>query len=257
MTPRPFVVGGLLTLALMGGGCKTSTAAGRAPAPEPTLRTSSAELKAPEPQNAGAPKTTGRLLSSGLIIENFAGLSVAKDLKQTPSEVIDTGVFRHVRYLSYQTDRFELNIYGDPQHPAGVEVGVYAGKALTKQEVRGMMARILQLANDREVIEGLSLEKGKSVRDGLTFEVTPATDDDSFGGWWISIYDERALDRARYSDADLKRFTTEEPPPKQPAAENLAPHHKGKKGAAKPQRVYLEDNSRKNPESIAADSGAP
>ena len=52
------------------------------------------------------------------------------------------------------------------------------------------------------------LDADKKVRDGLTFEITPPTAEDAYGGWWVSVYDEKALDRSRASEDEMARITT-------------------------------------------------
>jgi hypothetical protein len=50
----------------------------------------------------------------------------ATDLKQIPATVIDKGILRNVPYVSYRCgELYEVNIYGDLDHPAGIEAGVY------------------------------------------------------------------------------------------------------------------------------------
>lgn len=247
MSPKSAVASGVLTMVLLGG-CPNP---GRSQVREqpaqpaaPAMKSTPAALSsapAPAPQR---PVTEGRLIDSGLIIETFATRFGKKDLKQVPSEVIDTGIFRYVPYLTYETSRGELNIYGDPQHPAGVEIGIYAGKASTKEELRNLMAGLLQQAADRELVHGLSLDEDKLERAGLTFEVTPPTADESYGGWWISIYDAAAINKARASDAELKTIAVEAPAQKdEPRSEPKKPARKAKE-AGTSDRVYIPDYSR-------------
>ena len=49
----------------------------------------------------------------------------ATDFRQIPATVIDNGVLRNVPYKSYNAAKdYEVNLYGDPQSPAGLEIGV-------------------------------------------------------------------------------------------------------------------------------------
>ncbi|HEY0095535.1 MAG TPA: hypothetical protein VGB96_14485 [Archangium sp.] len=247
MSPKSAVASGMLTMVLLGGCPNPGRSQLReqpAPPTAPALKTTTAALSSPPATRQ--PVTEGRLIDSGLIIETFATRFGAKDLKQIPSEVIDTGIFRYVPYLTYETARGELNIYGDPQHPAGVEIGIYAGKARTKEELRNLMAGLLQQAADRELVHGLSLDEDKLERAGLTFEVTPPTAEGSYGGWWISIYDAAAIDRARASDAELKTIAVEAPERKnEPPAETKKPARKSKETGTS-DRVYIQDYSRED-----------
>ncbi|QRK12444.1 hypothetical protein JQX13_21900 [Archangium violaceum] len=254
MNPKWVVASGLLTMSLLGGCPNPNRAQRREATPQPApqaMKSTPAPLSAPAASASSHPVTEGRLVDSGLIIETFAGKFGRKGLQQVPSEVIDNGILRYVPYLSYEAEQYQLNIYGDPQHPAAVEIGVYAGKDGTKQEVRSVMAGLLQKAADREVVHGLALEKDQLERAGLTFEVTPPTADDAFGGWWISIYDKSALDKARASTAEMKTITVSVPQPKPESA----PHQERKKvkRAKKPaggkktsDRVYIEDYTKKD-----------
>ncbi|HYO54855.1 hypothetical protein [Archangium sp.] len=246
MNPKSALASGLLTIALLGGCPNPSRSQLReqpAQPSAPALKSTSAPLSSisdPAPATRH-PVTEGRLINSGLIIENFATRLGAKDLKWVASEVIEMGIFRYVPYLSYETSLGELNIYGDPQHPAGVEIGVYAGKDSTKEEIRNLMARLLQKAADRELVHGLSLEEDKLERDGLTFEVTPPTADDAFGGWWISIYDVSAIEAARASVAEMKAIAVEAPRSENAArTETKKPARKARK-AGRSDRVYIKD----------------
>ncbi|WNG33473.1 hypothetical protein F0U60_07405 [Archangium minus] len=255
MNPKWVVASGLLTMSLLGGCPNPNRAqhreASSQPAP-PALKSTSAPLSsAPASSGSSHPVTEGRLVDSGLIIETFAGKFGRKGLQQIPSEVIENGILRYVPYLSYEAEQYQLNIYGDPQHPAAVEIGVYASKNSTKQEVRSVMAGLLQKAADRELVHGLSLEKDQLERAGLTFEVTPSTADDAFGGWWISIYDKSALDKARASTDEMKTITVSVPEPKSESAP-LQERRKAKR-AKKPSsgkkasdRIYIEDYTKKD-----------
>lgn len=250
MNPKWVIASGLLTMSLLGGCPNPNRAQRREASPQPApqaMKSTSAPLSsAPAASASNHPVTEGRLVDSGLIIETFAGKFGRKGLQQIPSEVIDNGILRYVPYISYEAEQYQLNIYGDPQHPAAVEIGVYASKDSTKEEVRSVMAGLLQKAADRELVHGLALKKDQLERDGLTFEVTPPTADDAFGGWWISIYDKSALDKARASTAEMKTITVSVPQPES------APHQERRK-AKKPaggkkasDRVYIEDYTKKD-----------
>jgi hypothetical protein len=241
------------------GGCRTvpEPKPNPTPAEGPTLRRDESALQStPAPAPAARPvqpTTEGRLANTGLIIDTFATRHWAKDLEQMPSSVIENGVFRFVPYLSYRADRFELNIYGDPQHPAGVEIGVYAGKEATKEEIRTLLAGLLQRPEDRELIRQLSLDEDELERAGLTFKVTPPTADDAYGGWWLSIYDVKAIDRARASDEDMRVITVTEPTgnPQAPAKT------KRSRRPSQSPRVYVPDYSREGDGYIRTDSEDP
>jgi hypothetical protein len=135
----------------------------------------------------------------------------ARGLKQIPSTVIDKGVLRHVPYTSYRAGDYELNVYGDPSAPCCFEIGVYGGlvgSAEAKKNCMDVVKAILTEAEDRKLLDSLKLDEDKLVREGITFEVTPPTAEDAYGGWWISIYDEAALERSRATPKELEKITT-------------------------------------------------
>jgi hypothetical protein len=134
----------------------------------------------------------------------------AADLEQIPATVIDTGVLRHVPYKSFRAGNFEINIYGDPDEPAGLEVGIYKSLVLSqraKNQCLEFMAAVLNDPADRDMLKSLQLKQDIRRRDRLTFEVTPETAEDAYGGWWISVYDSTALDRSRASPQELAAIT--------------------------------------------------
>ncbi len=135
----------------------------------------------------------------------------AKQLKQIPSTVIDNGVLRAIPYTSYRSGDYEVNVYGDPAAPVCVEVGVYDASVKSAAAHQACLAYINALLDeeaDRKALAGLKLQTGKAVRAGLTFEITPPDAPDAFNGWWISVYNEKLLDKARASDEEMKKITS-------------------------------------------------
>jgi hypothetical protein len=135
----------------------------------------------------------------------------ASNLKQIPATVIDKGIMRNVPYVSFRCgEDYEVNVYGDLDHPAGIEAGVYRnllGVGAAKSDCLKFISRLLSQAADREIVQGLVLDKDLRTRDGLTFEITPPFAEDAYRGWWVSAYSERAFNDARASEEDLKRIT--------------------------------------------------
>lgn len=135
----------------------------------------------------------------------------AKDLKQIPSTVIDKGVLRNVPYTSFRSGDYELNVYGDPAAPACFEIGVHntlLKSDAAKKNCLDVMTALLADAEDRKLLKSLKLDVDKKTRAGWTFEITPPTAEDAYGGWWISIYDEAILEKSRASEAELAKITT-------------------------------------------------
>jgi hypothetical protein len=132
-------------------------------------------------------------------------------LKQIPATVIDKGILRNVPYSSYRcVDDYEINIYGDPNDPAGIEAGV-SGKLLNDQQARhnciSLVRAVLGRSADKNMLDGLKLEQDLKTDDGFTFEITPPTVEDAYGGWWVSVYSEQKLSLSRASEAELKNIS--------------------------------------------------
>jgi hypothetical protein len=134
----------------------------------------------------------------------------ARDLKQIPSTVIDKGVLRDVPYTSYRAGEYELNVYGDPAAPAGFEIGIHGAllkSAAAKRNCFDLVAGLLDDPADRTLLASLKQDIDKKVRSGVTFEVTPETAEDAYGGWWVSVYSEALLDKSRATPQELAKIT--------------------------------------------------
>lgn len=135
----------------------------------------------------------------------------AKGLRQIPSTVIDTGVLKHVPYTSYRAGDYELNVYGDPESPACFEIGITGSLLASAEARRNCYEIVFAILNDSAAtsfLKSVKPEGDKRVRNGITYEITPPTAEDAYGGWWISIYSETLLDRSRASAAELAAITT-------------------------------------------------
>src|SRR4051812_25923776 len=58
------------------------------------------------------------------------------DLKQIPATVIEVGELASVPYLSFAGTDIELNVYGDPAKPAGIEVGTKSDSPEVRASVK-------------------------------------------------------------------------------------------------------------------------
>lgn len=135
----------------------------------------------------------------------------AKGLKQIPSTVIDKGVLKNVPYTSYRAGEYELNIYGDPDSPACFEIGVNGALVTSAEARRNCYEVVSAILNDPGAVaflKSLKPEGDKKGRGGITYEITPPTAEDAYGGWWISIYSETLLDKSRATDAEMAKITT-------------------------------------------------
>jgi hypothetical protein len=124
--------------------------------------------------------------------------------------VIDKGVLKNVPYTSYRSGDYELNVYGDPDAPACFEIGI-TGQLLKSPEAKRncyeIVSAILNDAASVAFLRTLNPEGDKKGRNGITFEITPPTAEDAYGGWWISLYSEPLLERSRASAEELKKIT--------------------------------------------------
>ncbi len=155
------------------------------------------------------PTGAGRLARWDHCLHVLSEQTWSHSLVQVPATVIDLGNFKNVPYFSHRSGDFELNVYGDPEHPACLEIGLHNGVA-NPAERRACLETITELLNnagDRQTLHDLNLEKGRVVKAGMVFEVTSPRDPDSYGGWWISVYDEQLLDRQRATVAELASIT--------------------------------------------------
>jgi hypothetical protein len=204
------------------------------------------ERKAPEPAAAAKPV---RLARWEKCLEVVASRPWAGALRQIPATVIDKGVLKNVPYMSHKSGLYEFNLYGDPDEPAGLEIGVYKELLKSdeaKKECLAVISLLLGDPKDVETLQSLHLAPAKKDREGLTFEVTPETAEDAYEGWWISVYDPKLLDEARASEEELKRITvSEEELAKEEAAERerLRKESANKKPASKAEpQAYIGFN---------------
>jgi hypothetical protein len=155
-------------------------------------------------------KSTNRLPTFKTFITLLNRQSWATNLEQIPATVIDNGMLRYVPYVSFRADDYEVNVYGDLARPAGVEVGVYRkllNDSSAKENCLKLITAALGQVADKQIVPSLKLEKDQKVSTGLTFEITPPTDPDSYQGWWISVYDEVKINKARASEEEMKRIS--------------------------------------------------
>lgn len=227
------------------------------------MRTLSLLLALVAGQDAARPLPTRAKVRSVVAFKSWA-----RDLRQIPSTVIDVGVLRDIPYTSYRSGGYEVNVYGDPAAPCCVEVGIH-GDLLSKPEAKkdclGLMNSLFEDPEDRKLLAALKLDVDKQERKGLTFEVTPPTAEDAYGGWWISVYDEPLLDASRATKEELKAISTtredvkkaeaaktENPLPVDPETEgkwsggDLEKARKLKDVPEEKQKVYAPSYTRKN-----------
>lgn len=168
-----------------------------------------------------------------------------RTLVEIPATLIDSGVFKNVPYKSFRVNRdIELNIYGDPENPAGVEIGIYGrrrGDAKLQTMLRNYLAGFLTTRGELRAMYSLPLSGGLARAEELTFETTPPSAPDANGAWWISAFNERALAKARLSGAEYARLT-------RPVSEVI--DHRGRLKAAHWSDAEMKKSARVDPDDV-------
>lgn len=150
-----------------------------------------------------------RLATLARALRWMAAQPWGEQLLQVPATVVRTGTLKNVPYVSLRSGNFEFNVYGDPDAPAGLEIGVYGNvnSSTSRRICAAALKAVLNDPKDRALIDALPMEGGQKERAGLVFEVTPPSAADAFGGWWLSVFDKDAVDAQRASDRELALIT--------------------------------------------------
>lgn len=134
-----------------------------------------------------------------------------RSVLEIPATMIDNGVFKNVPYKSFRVNNdIELNIYGDPADPAGIEMGIYGWKknnAKLRRTLRGYLAGFLTTREEIAALYSLDLNGGTAQAGNITLEITPANAPDAYGAWWISLFNPASLAEVRLSDAEYAKIT--------------------------------------------------
>jgi hypothetical protein len=158
-----------------------------------------------------------RIPSLGTALNLLLALPWVREVRQIPATVIGEGVFKNVPYVSFRcASDYEINVYGDPEHPVAIEIGIY--RSLLKQP--GSKDNCLEYVSGlfkegpiQQAVFSVKRTEDLIDADGHTVQVTPPEARDSQGGWWISVYAKSKLDAARASKADLSQITVPKTPP--------------------------------------------
>ncbi|MEO6845677.1 MAG: hypothetical protein ABI443_00315, partial [Chthoniobacterales bacterium] len=134
-----------------------------------------------------------------------------KLLEEIPATVIDNGDFKNVPYIAFRINsNMEVDIYGDPNDPAAISVGVYGHNSPNKElqhTCREFIASYLTTREELSALYSLNPKGGKTTTGGMTLEITPPNAPDADGAWWMSIYSMQALNRERISDKEYAKLT--------------------------------------------------
>ena len=164
-----------------------------------------------EPTETAELSSTNRMSDFETAILLLSKQSWATNLSPIPATVIDKGMLKNVPYSSFHCGvDYEVNIYGDLQNPAGIEIGIYhklLNDDSAKSNCLNFIQTILNQQDDKAVLRTLNKTKDLKIHDDITFEITPPTGDDAYGGWWVSVYSEKRLNLARASEADMQQIT--------------------------------------------------
>ena len=150
----------------------------------------------------------GTLPSWRVIANDLRTHDRIKSVVEIPAAAVEVGTFRNIPCLSFLVNRdVELNIYGDPNHPAGVELGIYGSRKYNEKLQKILRAYFAGFLGSREEVAALykiGLTKGKATAGTLSFEITPP---DAEGAWWVSLYNLKTLDDVRLPKAKYDALT--------------------------------------------------
>jgi hypothetical protein len=124
--------------------------------------------------------------------------------EQIPPTAIGNGLLRNVPYLSFRANHtWELNVYGDPEHPAAIEFGIYGKQRPDSRTMRIFRELIAGHLNDKgqvHALYGLGPDRREARAGKLGFRLILPRDQDAYGGTWIVVYRHDLIERARLPD---------------------------------------------------------
>ena len=147
------------------------------------IQTSSGKVHWPaklikEVRKAGEESTTNRIPTWVRIISQLTTNTWVHDIKQIPATVIDNGILKDVPYISFRCNSggYEMNIYGDLDKPACIEIGV-VGYLVKNDGAKfncvQFISSVLSQDDDKEAVRLLGwTPKGIRKSNGLTVEST-------------------------------------------------------------------------------------
>lgn len=175
--------------------------------PEPTIRRIHREPAVSAPEDAAR----GALPDWGVMVLRLAHQKWSANMSQIPASVIRTGLYERVPYVSFRCGvDYQFNIYGDPNRPAGVEIGMFRS-LLKSEEARTncleFAVGLLREESVRKTLGRMNPERDRVQTNGLTLAIISPVDPGSRRGWWVSIYAPALLAQARATESEMKRIT--------------------------------------------------
>ncbi|MGA2788094.1 MAG: hypothetical protein ABSF60_11255, partial [Verrucomicrobiota bacterium] len=177
-----------------------------------TFRFPPASVRDVKKEAAAAPHASNngqRIPDWAQIVSLLANNGWAQGLKQVPAAVINHGVWGNVPYISFRcaSGGYEINVFGDLNRPAGIQIGAmsYLSQSTgAKSNCVNFICSVLANADDRKMIRALNLnQKDLEKKGGMTFETILPGEWGSYGGWWVSVYNDNDLANSHASEAEL------------------------------------------------------
>jgi len=153
----------------------------------------------------------GELPPWRVIINDIRNSDQIVRFEEIPPTRVDRGIFKNVPYKSFRGNRrLELNLYGNPDDPAGMEIGIYGPDS--RDQALQILCRqfIATYLSSREEVGGLydiPLSGGEAELGPTVISVTSPDEEDSYGAWWVSIYNKRKLLASKVSDSRYEDIT--------------------------------------------------
>jgi hypothetical protein len=128
------------------------------------------------------------------IVTLLANHDWAPEIKQVPATVINYGKFNNVPYVSFRcaAGGYELNIFGDLNNPAAVEIGAMSylnNNAAAKSNCVNFICSILANTADRKIVRTLNWSQKDVQQNGnLSFETLMPGEWGSYGGWCLMAF---------------------------------------------------------------------
>jgi len=152
----------------------------------------------------------GDLPSWRVIVNDLRSNDAIHSFVEVPATIIDNGEFKNIPYKSFRINNdVELNIYGDPEDPSAIELGIYGAKSgndKLRKVIRAYLAGFLTTRAEVAALYALDFKGGIKTVGDITLEITPKDAPDAYGAWWITLYNQTELNRIRLDDAEYAKL---------------------------------------------------